>query len=42
LRSRELTVIVVPEGNHADPTRAAEHDDPVYRYLRDVGVPQLA
>jgi hypothetical protein len=41
-RARQGTVIVVPEGDAADPTRAPAFYDPIYRYLRDVGVAELA
>lgn len=41
-RARQGTVIVVPEGDAADPTRAPAFYDPVYDYLRTVGVPELS
>lgn len=41
-RARQGTVIVVPEGDVADPTRAPAFYDPVYDYLRAVGVPELS
>lgn len=41
-RARQGTVIVVPEGDAADPTRAPAFYDPVYDYLRAVGVPELS
>jgi hypothetical protein len=41
-RARQGTVIVVPEGDAADPTRAPAFYDPVYDYLRNVGVPELS
>jgi broad-specificity NMP kinase len=41
-RARQGTVIVVPPGDAADPTRAADIYDPVYDYLRRVGVPEMA
>lgn len=40
-RARQGTVIVVPQGDEADPTRAPAFYDPVYDYLREVGVPEL-
>ncbi|WP_334132616.1 DUF2075 domain-containing protein [Silanimonas lenta] len=40
-RARQGTVIVVPQGDDADPTRAPAFYDPVYDYLRSVGVPEL-
>lgn len=41
-RARQGTVIVVPEGDAADPTRAPAFYDPIYQYLRHVGVAELA
>ena len=41
-RARQGTVIVVPEGDATDPTRAPAFYDPVYDYLREVGVPELS
>jgi hypothetical protein len=41
-RARQGTVIVVPEGDAADPTRAPAFYDPIYSYLRAVGVPVLS
>jgi hypothetical protein len=41
-RARQGTVIVVPEGDAADPTRAPAFYDPVYDYLRAVGVPEFS
>lgn len=40
-RARQGTVIVVPPGDSADPTRTPDFYDPVYHYLRRVGVPEL-
>ncbi len=37
-RARQGTVIVVPPGDEADHTRAPAFYDPIYRYLRTVGV----
>jgi hypothetical protein len=31
-------VIVVPEGDQADPTRKAEFYDPTFNYLRGIGL----
>lgn len=36
-RARQGMVIVVPEGDSADPTRRPEFYDPTFEYLRDVG-----
>ena len=41
-RARQGTVIVVPEGDFADSTRAPAFYDPVYDYLRAVGVAELS
>lgn len=41
-RARQGTVIVVPQGDKADPTRAPAFYDPVYDYLRVLGVPELS
>lgn len=41
-RARQGTVIVVPEGYEADPTRAPAFYDPIYQYLRDVGVSEIS
>lgn len=40
-RARQGTVIVVPEGDPGDPTRASEFYDPIYNYLKQVGVAAL-
>jgi len=40
-RARQGTVIVVPKGDGADPTREAGFYDPVYMYLREMGVAEL-
>jgi len=40
-RARQGTVIVVPPGDAEDPTRAPAFYDPVFRFLRDIGVPEL-
>lgn len=41
-RARQGTVIVVPRGDADDRTRASAFYDPVYSYLREVGVPVLS
>lgn len=41
-RARQGTVIVVPPGDADDRTRASAFYDPVYSYLRAVGVPVLS
>lgn len=41
-RARQGMVIVVPEGDAGDPTRAAGFYDPVYQLLLEVGVPGIA
>jgi len=40
-RARQGTVIVVPQGDDADPTRAPAFYDPIHSYLREVGVEPL-
>lgn len=40
-RARQGTVIVVPQGDEADPTRAPAFYDPIYRFLRGIGLPEL-
>lgn len=40
-RARQGMVIVVPEGDSADPTRAAENYDSTFIYLRSLGLPIL-
>jgi hypothetical protein len=40
-RARQGTVIVVPQGDDADPTRSPEFYDPVFRLLHQVGIPLL-
>jgi hypothetical protein len=40
-RARQGMVLVIPNGVDADPTRAAEFYDPVYGYLKDLGIPEL-
>lgn len=37
-RARQGMVVVVPEGDAHDPTRAAEFYDPTYEYLRSIGL----
>jgi DUF2075 family protein len=41
-RARQGMVIVVPEGDDKDPTRAAEYYDPSFRYLESLGLPVLS
>lgn len=41
-RARQGTVIVVPQGDEADLTRAPAFYDPIYDYLRMVGVAELS
>jgi hypothetical protein len=40
-RARQGMVVVVPEGDAADPTRSPEYYDTTYRYLVDAGMPLL-
>lgn len=40
-RARQGLVIVVPEGDPADPSRRSEFYDPVFQYLKELGVPVL-
>lgn len=40
-RARQGLVIVVPEGDEMDPTREPKYYDPIYRLLRDIGVPAV-
>jgi DUF2075 family protein len=40
-RARQGMVIVVPESDPEDPTRAAEMYDPTFEYLRSIGIQQL-
>ncbi|MBY0261672.1 MAG: DUF2075 domain-containing protein [Phycisphaerales bacterium] len=41
-RARQGMVVVVPEGDPADPTRDPAFYDPTFEYLRAVGLPLLA
>lgn len=41
-RARQGLVIVVPEGNDKDPTRARHLYDGTYEYLKSVGIPELS
>lgn len=41
-RARQGQVIVVPQGDLADPTRSPSMYDATFEYLRDLGVPVLA
>jgi len=40
-RARQGMVIVVPEGDHSDPTRDPSFYDPTYEYLRSIKIPEL-
>lgn len=40
-RARQGTVIVVPPGDQADPTRAPAFYDPIFQLLRQIGIPTL-
>lgn len=40
-RARQGMVVVVPQGAEADPTRSADFYDPTYRYLKNLGIPEL-
>jgi len=40
-RARHGMVIFVPPGDAADPTRSPGYYDVTFRYLRDVGIPEL-
>lgn len=40
-RARQGMVIVVPEGDVQDPTRSASFYDPTFRYLQELGVPEI-
>jgi hypothetical protein len=40
-RARQGMVLVVPEGDPADPTRSESFYDSTYSYLRAVGIPEL-
>jgi hypothetical protein len=41
-RARQGMVVYVPPGSSSDPTRLPEFYDATYRYLREVGIPQLS
>lgn len=40
-RARQGMVIVVPSGDSDDPTRKSEFYDPVFSYLRELGIPVI-
>lgn len=40
-RARQGMVIVVPDGDPADPTRKPEVYDPTYAYLKSLGLPEI-
>ncbi len=41
-RARQGMVIVVPQGDAEDPTRSADFYDPIFDYLRGIGIPVLS
>ena len=41
-RARQGMVICVPEGNPEDQTRLPEFYDGTYRYLKDIGIPEIS
>lgn len=41
-RARQGMVVVVPEGDSADPTRSPEFYDATFRYLQDAGLPEIS
>ncbi len=41
-RARQGMTIVIPPGDSNDPTRLPEFYDPIYAYLRQVGLPEIA
>lgn len=41
-RARQGMVIVVPDGDHEDPTRVPGIYDPTFEYLKALGLPALA
>ena len=40
-RARQGMVLVVPEGNDEDPTRAADFYDPTFDYFKSLGLQEL-
>jgi hypothetical protein len=38
---RQGMVIYVPQGDRADPTRSPQFYDATYRYLAEIGIPEL-
>lgn len=40
-RARQGTIVVIPKGDSDDPTRSPAFYDPIYNYLRAVGIPEL-
>ncbi len=40
-RARQGMVVVVPPGDHRDPTRPASYYDPTYKYLKKLGFSEL-
>lgn len=41
-RARQGMVLVIPEGDPQDPTRAASFYDPTFEYLQSLGIPELS
>jgi hypothetical protein len=40
-RARQGMVIYVPQGDSADPTRSPAYYDATYRYLAEIGIPEV-
>lgn len=40
-RARQGMVIVIPAGDPEDPTRSPAFYDPTYRYLQEIGIPEI-
>lgn len=40
-RARQGMVIVVPNGDQDDPTRCPSYYDPIYEYLKVIGIPEI-
>jgi hypothetical protein len=41
-RARQGMVIYIPRGNPSDPTRSSHFYDATYRYLTELGIPDLS
>jgi hypothetical protein len=41
-RARQGMVIYIPQGDPADPTRSPAFYDATYRYLAEIGIPELS